>query len=71
MEKQLFNWDAFDIITDDILVFYGCTLGVDIGKHKVGIQLDSISINYATGILEMYNGDGTVISTHQLELKIK
>ncbi len=51
MEKQLFNWEEFDIVSDASYMFYKCTLKQNIGTYKIGDEFDCIIVDYEKGKL--------------------
>lgn len=69
MEKQLFDWETYDVIDDDLWLFYDCTLKVDLGQFLAGDELDEITIDFETGVMELYY-KGRLASTHNLALTL-
>lgn len=75
MEKNLFDWAAWDLVSDTLLQFYGCVLLVPIGKFKVGDVVPVIVVDFENGILQLCSGggracSGELISEHKVQMVI-
>jgi len=57
MEKELFDWEGWDIIDTSTFYFYNITLKRDIGSFKTGEQLAGAMVCYEEGELVLQNGD--------------
>lgn len=53
MEKQLFEYDSWDIVDTMVFQFYNITTKVKIGKHPPGSQFDLAVIDYENGFVEL------------------
>jgi hypothetical protein len=49
MEKQLFDWEEWDVSDEGVYVFVTCTLKIPIGQFEAGDQFDWIMVNYQLG----------------------
>lgn len=68
METTLFSYEEYDILDTLVLQYYSCILKVDIGRFKVGDEIDYITINYDEGKITL--GLDTVEFTYNLSLNI-
>lgn len=70
MEKQLFEWDGFDLVDTAIMQFYNCTLKRDIGTCKEGETVDSVVLDYSNGKWEIQH-NGVILAKGEMELVLK
>jgi len=79
VERDLFDWSGWDLVTDTILQFYGCVLKVPIGAFGVGDMVPIIVVDFENGILQLIgkgranaaglsNGAGELLSEHKVRL---
>lgn len=78
MEHDLFDWCGWDLVSDTILQFFGCTLKKPIGVFKVGDLVPCIVVDFETGILQVLDagrgkkGTGidfaSLLSEHQVKM---
>lgn len=72
MEQELFSWENWADIDAFVYQFYDCVLQTKIGDFEVGTKIPIITLNYATGELDLLNGEGNkMCETIHLELRIK
>lgn len=55
VEKKLFKWDDWDLVSTACMAFYSCTLIKDIGKYKKGDHIDYIEMDYENGKMSFWN----------------
>jgi hypothetical protein len=70
MEKQLFDWNGWDIQDTMAFTFYNCVLKVDIGPYKAGEVVKSVDLDYGEGQLHIYDDDGNTVYECKLTLKL-
>jgi len=70
MERRLFDWADFNDVDYGHLEFLDCTLKQDIGALKKGTYVESISINYFSGELVVFDSDGNSLAEVTLALII-
>jgi len=75
MESDLFEWSAWDVVSDTILQFYGCVLKVPIGRFKIGDTIPIIVVDFETGVLQLYDSqhagrfeEKSLISEHKVRM---
>lgn len=68
MERDLFEWSAWDLVNDTMLQFYGCTLKVSIGEFKVGDLVPVILVDFENGILQVLDREKTLSSEHKVRM---
>ena len=72
MERNLFDWSAWDLVTNTLLQFYGCVLKVPVGSFEAGDKVPVIIIDFKAGILQLYEkgqcGSGALISEHTVRM---
>lgn len=79
MEKDLFDWAAWDLVSDTLLQFYGCVLHVPIGEFEAGDVVPSILVNFETGDLQLFGkgvskrglrvaGESNLLSEHKVRM---
>lgn len=56
MFAKLFSWEDTDY-TDGHLMFFECTLKVDIGNVTAGSTIDCINVDYINGVLSLERQD--------------
>lgn len=71
MEKEFFKWEDWDLFDTLVLCFYNCTLLKKIGRFQPGMQVDSITMDYAQGRISIYNVDTDTEYTYKLNLSIE
>lgn len=72
MEKEFFNWLSWDPINTLIICFYECVLLQDIGSFAKGDKVDTITMDYGNGIMEIYLDKYDIYPiTYKLELSIR
>lgn len=69
MEKQFFDYEYYESYDDGLRLFYDCTLKVDLGQFLIGDKLDEITIDFKSGVMELYY-KGQLASTHNLVLAL-
>lgn len=71
MERELFAWEDWDDM-GDALIFYDCRLTTDIPGYPKGTEVDTISIDYDEGEMELFfTGSSKPERTFSLGLFIK
>lgn len=74
MEKQLFEWESYDIIDDGIYVFNDVTLKIPVGNLPAGSKFDFANLSFLDGILELgmcpEGGESKVVNKVTLKLII-
>lgn len=72
MEQDIFSWDSFDEVDDQILQFYNCTFKKNFGPFVLGQNVTSITIEFSTGKIEVYldSEDADPIFTGLLKLEL-
>jgi hypothetical protein len=79
METQLFDWKNWDSWDFAVNVYYDCTLKVPIGPYAAGTKIDTISVDFEQGFVELYGrglglsdsgDDSVVLGTWNLNLSI-
>jgi len=72
MEQEIFSWDSFDEVDDQILQFYNCTFKKNFGLFVLGQNVTSITIEFSTGKIEVYldSEDADPIFTGLLKLEL-
>jgi len=78
MEKNLFDWSAWDLLGDTLLQFYGCKLKVPIGEFKVGDTVPIILVDFEHGTIQLLEkgraegrcgtGGSSLISEHKVRM---
>jgi hypothetical protein len=70
MESDLFEWSAWDVVSDTILQFYGCVLKVPIGRFKTGDTVPVIVVDFETGVLQLYDSQraGHLLAEHKVRM---
>lgn len=56
MEEELFSWQQYDTISDDIIQFNIIYLKVTIGSFSIGTRFDYAIIDTENGIIELLLG---------------
>lgn len=54
MEKQLFEYEDWDVVDTMLFSFYNVILVQQIGDFPIGSKFESACINYETGELTLY-----------------
>lgn len=57
MEQEIFSWESWDELGDQILQFNRCTFKKDFGPFESGNNVSSITIEYSTGKIEVFLDD--------------
>lgn len=57
MEEQLFKWDGWDQYDTMCFGFYDVETKVRLGPVPPGSHFASASIDYTTGVMELFEGD--------------
>ena len=72
MEKQLFDWDGWDVIDTMCFAFYDVVLRQSLGDYEIGRTFGLANLDLSKGILELYTntGDREPAATFKLELKV-
>ena len=70
MEKQIFEYEGYDLVDDMCSIFYDCKLKIDFSSYKVGDEFSTISVDFEKGIMELYE-DNEILSSHELLLSVK
>lgn len=71
MERQLFDYDGYDMVSDMVFVFYDCVLKININDFKIGDRVSIANLDFESGTLELCDSSGEVFSKHELVLSIK
>lgn len=71
MEKELFDWEDVDWVTDSALQFTNCRLKVGLGNFKIDMVVPMIVLDFENGEMTLHETDGAEISKHKLGLTIK
>lgn len=70
MEKEFFKWEDWDLFDTLVLCFYNCTLLKKIGIFQPGMHVDSITMDYAQGIVSIFVEDLDTTYSYKLNLSI-
>lgn len=71
MEKDLFDWDGWDLIDMNHMQYYNVKLKVPIGLHPRGAKFDVATIDFNNGTLKFYIGDDAkVVGEFKLKLEL-
>lgn len=73
MEQEIFSWEQFDELSDQVLQFYNCIFKKDFGPFKDSQNVASISIEFSTGIIKVYldQDDTDPIFTGKLRFELE
>jgi hypothetical protein len=50
----LFDWDRWDIVSDEILTFHDCELKVPIGPIEAGEVVETILVDFEHGYIQLH-----------------
>jgi hypothetical protein len=77
MEKQLFDYQQLDQISDDIVLYADVCLKQAIGEHSQGEAFPWVCLDYSTGVLQICVQDGIteenadpLVEEYQLQLTV-
>lgn len=71
MEKELFDWSAYDELDTLVMGFYDCTLKQELGGFPPGHKFSMIELNFRDGALSLFENEDDSPINLQLELKVK
>lgn len=57
METELFTWQGFDEVSDNVLQFYEVILKVQIGSFLEGTRFDHAVLDYEEGFVTLVAGE--------------
>ena len=67
MEKNIFDWTAWDQYDVMAFSFYDATLKIPVGEFPAGTMFACANVNYENGIMEFCEEDGTC---HQFRMNL-
>lgn len=72
MERQLFDWESWDVLDTADFYFHTVTLKQPIGSYPIGTKFAGASVSYERGTLEFYDGEdkSEVVGTFRLGLTV-
>lgn len=71
MERELFDWNGWDIVDTMSFSFYNVKFHNDFGPFKAGIIYGSLIIDYGNAFIEAYDKDGLeVVAKANIKLSI-
>jgi hypothetical protein len=70
VERELFNWENWDLLDTGVFQFMDITLVKDIGRLKKGERYAQAVLSFQEGTLEIYDGKNWLIDRFKLSLEI-
>lgn len=71
MERQLFDWESQDQVSDAAWCFQNCVLKVQVAHHKIGEEISAITIDFSYGTMTFHHDEENSDENFVLLLTVK
>lgn len=70
LERQLFEWNGWDLIESGTFIFYNVKLKCPIGQFPVDAEFHSAIVDYRTSQLHLYPSADETFHTFEMKISI-